>query len=447
MSAAPASERAANFQDTAYHRPAILPALGPALVSPLPTPAAVPDRTARAAAMSPVAELPSLVDRVHDIIALDSQPVLRNLLITQCYHDLSAESVKLLGGRNAHWCTFATWASKTAGRFIRNELVPAMLRGFLVSEEGGRETLPPPRVSGVELRASAHDEPQQGSAPRSSFDFLAPLWSDALGIIDLPERILLEVSSEITQGNLKVFSELGPLFARFIQLYRGCSRPDDALLETLVEGLLPGPTQKGGQELLRSAMAHYHRAMLTDDPDVRAELILLGNTRVGLHEQVRLQPYIERSLNAPVRCMVDVLRSTGRRFPKLVRTAMANKTRGLQELWRLLATKEMMTMRLPDEVLELGADLPAPPGAPLHSPELVTIEDRELYELLREYNAHDHTTAGSGAGDWALLPQRMSYICELFRSRQSSSRLLERPFTREQHAAIVAWRKPTRGDL
>src|SRR5262245_42975732 len=53
-------------------------------------------------------------ERVSDIIGVSNDPVLRNLLITQCYHDLSAGIAELLTGGNANWCTFATWASKTA---------------------------------------------------------------------------------------------------------------------------------------------------------------------------------------------------------------------------------------------------------------------------------------------------------------------------------------------
>src|SRR3954471_20762547 len=72
-----------------------------------------------------------LVDQVARIIALDSQPVLRNLLITQCYHDLSTELSRVLGTANVNWCSYATWASKTAGRFIRNEEIPSLFRKLL----------------------------------------------------------------------------------------------------------------------------------------------------------------------------------------------------------------------------------------------------------------------------------------------------------------------------
>ena len=73
----------------------------------------------------------SLVDDVERIAGLDDDPVLRNLLITQCYHDLSQKLTVLFGRENANWCNFATWASKTAGRFIRKEQVPERFRATL----------------------------------------------------------------------------------------------------------------------------------------------------------------------------------------------------------------------------------------------------------------------------------------------------------------------------
>ncbi|AUX23081.1 hypothetical protein SOCEGT47_036000 [Sorangium cellulosum] len=447
MSTASASECAAPLQDNDYRAP-LLPVEAAAPVA-LVTRSASVERASRAAMRPPLCEppsgssaLPSLIDQVPAIIALRDDPVLRNLLITQCYHDLSVELVSLLGGRNAHWCTFATWASKTAGRFIRNEEVPEMLRWLILSDGGERGSLPPPpRASGVRMRTPG--EARRESSPRlSGFDLTTSWWGHGLGLMDLPERILDELSSDIALGNLKVFEELGPLFAQLIELYRDSPEPDAKRFDAVLQGLRQGPSAVGGQGLLRSAVEHYHEARLTDDPDRKAELILLANARVGLHEQIRLQPYIARALNAPIRCVRELFASPERRLPERLLSFVSDKIEKLQAVWRTLATKEMMTMRLSGELLELGSDLPPPPGSPLHCKELASIEERELYELLREYDAHDHSTSGCGAEDWASLRERMSYILELFRSRQSCSRLLDRPFNHAQHAEIAAWRVP-----
>ncbi len=46
-------------------------------------------------------------ERVAEIVAMDDQPVLRNLLITQTYFELSESMNALLGRDNANLCTFA----------------------------------------------------------------------------------------------------------------------------------------------------------------------------------------------------------------------------------------------------------------------------------------------------------------------------------------------------
>ncbi len=55
-----------------------------------------------------------------DRIATLGDPVLRNLQITQCYHELASALAKRTGPY-ANWCTFATWASRQAGQTIRKE--------------------------------------------------------------------------------------------------------------------------------------------------------------------------------------------------------------------------------------------------------------------------------------------------------------------------------------
>src|SRR5204863_562103 len=53
------------------------------------------------------------------IVAI-ANPVIRNLEITQCYSRLAAAFAQR-SGDGANWCTYATWASRQAGRTIRGE--------------------------------------------------------------------------------------------------------------------------------------------------------------------------------------------------------------------------------------------------------------------------------------------------------------------------------------
>src|SRR5919106_2503516 len=71
----------------------------------------------RADTVSPPAPTVAEVER----IAALTDPVVRNLQITQCYCELSRAFAARTGGGPANWCTFAIWASKQAGQTIREE--------------------------------------------------------------------------------------------------------------------------------------------------------------------------------------------------------------------------------------------------------------------------------------------------------------------------------------
>src|SRR5688572_30222722 len=69
-----------------------------------------------------------------DAISSIADPVLRNLRITQCYHELSGAIVTRVAP-GANWCTFATWASRQAGQTIRGEDFEQAATGILGSPE------------------------------------------------------------------------------------------------------------------------------------------------------------------------------------------------------------------------------------------------------------------------------------------------------------------------
>ena len=79
--------------------------------------------------------VPTVAD-VERITAI-ADPVLRNLQITQCYHELAAAMASLTGP-GANWCAVATWASKQAGQSIRREdLQRALQRQLRASPAAG----------------------------------------------------------------------------------------------------------------------------------------------------------------------------------------------------------------------------------------------------------------------------------------------------------------------
>jgi hypothetical protein len=358
------------------------------------------------------------------IVGLESDPVRRNLLITQCYHDLSAALGKRLGAEHANWCTFATWASRTAGRFIRDEEVPAAFRDVLT----GSTHLD----RGIE----------RANLALGRFHADAAIPKDV--VLDIARRIVHEVGELITRGNLAVFSELGPVFARAIAALD--EDGDGAALRRLGETLTEGSSERGGQTRLRLALNGYARARSEASLHRQAELMLLANARIGLHEQIRLQPFIAGSIEAPIRlALLDPADEAARRLPRGLRTlcrgalrlALRDASKAAERHWEELCTRELMTLQLPGETLLLGRQLPAPKGQPLYPALLDPIDDPETLDFLRRQDA-DHPAPLGGAVNWTELADRMRYIVDLFRSRQLDAALQGGPFTDDQQRQLNA---------
>ncbi|MGZ6133495.1 MAG: cyclic nucleotide-binding domain-containing protein [Myxococcaceae bacterium] len=354
--------------------------------------------------------------------------VLRNLKITQMYHRLSQQLALLLGDEDANWCTFACNASKTAGYAIRREELPF-----------------------VEMITLA----RRRAWVRRGADRVGA-WAKDTPLVRRAQSTLDAVSETISAGNLKVFAELGPIFARFVREFHGDREYSLERLEAFTAQLEPGPTSEGGQELLREALRHYYDAAFETRPKARAELVLLGNIKVGLHEQTRLQPNIVAALNAPLTVGIDGAVSSGLLGPVLglLPSRAATAARGglgtverllatqLTHTFRRLVTRSMMTLRLPYGEVRLGADVPRLPDDRMFPYVLQELELPELVALVGEFDASPGSLSGSRASDWGNLGDRMTFIVDLFRSRQRSLELFGQPFEHDQRGEIAADRVP-----
>jgi hypothetical protein len=230
---------------------------------------------------------------------------------------------------------------------------------------------------------------------------------------------------------------------------------DAEALQALEETLKGGLSERGGQSLLRSAVEHYGAARLDPDARRRAQRMLLANGQVGLHEQIRLQPFISGAIDAPIRdALYEMLEESGEGLPRgLGKEMHAIASRLLhpvadaaERLWQGFSTRELMTLSLPDRTLVLGEDLPAPRGQPLYPALLDPIGDPETAEFLIQYDADTPGSRDTSASDWARLSDRMRYILDLFHSRQCDASLTREPFTDEQRTAILAG-QPVPGKL
>ena len=294
--------------------------------------------------------------------------MIRNLRITQAYHELSNAIAARLGPV-ANWCTFATWASKQAGQTIRKEDLERDLEaGFRSSPDAVRA------IDRVRTEARRYG----ASSPVTKS--LASVWA----LVD-PAAALDRASAAVARGNLRVFEEIGREFARFDVEWGLGAAADPGAMARFVEELLTGepPT---GQRYLRQAFSHFDQARFELDPDTRAQLVLLANLEIGLHEQIRLQPEIVAALEAAVVDPRDVrdrllealfphatslvrlrlwfARLTGRRA--LLDQALDAYVVEKQRLVRRIVTRHLMSIDLGTAVrLQLGEDLGA--GFPPHA--------------------------------------------------------------------------------
>ncbi|XVS67873.1 hypothetical protein ACQPYE_18065 [Actinosynnema sp. CA-299493] len=369
-----------------------------------------------------------------DEIAAHPDPVVRNLLITHCYHRLSRALADRVGG-SANWCTFAVWASKQVGQTIRQEDPARALERMLKTS--------PEATAAVDLlvrslrRAVPHHvlDHAERSVRRA---VVAATRLDAAG--DASAR-----------GNLKVFEEIAREFARFL-----ADAADD--LDGFCATLRPGEPPEG-QRYLRQAFTHYHRAMSAVDPKERAELLLLANIEIGLHEQTRLQPEITAALEAPLvdprdleRRVLDLLLPgnrvvkwlrrvlltvLGRRAPvRLASERLADQARALA---RRVITEHLMTLALPGgELLDLSQDLNSE-----FPPLLTELTDPDLLALLKTVDPTTDSLLDTAARDWSDLPDRMHYIADMFRCHAHRPDLLNPPFTPEQVTDLTNGRLPT----
>jgi hypothetical protein len=375
------------------------------------------------------------VQEVERIAALPD-PVIRNLQITQCYHEL-ALALTARTGICANWCTFATWASRQAGQTIRKEDVARTLQRLLFSRSMMRQ---PEADVAAEARAFGSKQSEE-EIQESVLEVLNPL------------AAFDRASVAVARGNQKVFEEIGHEFARFLALCLNDQTFDADKIARFCEGLRPGDPPEG-QEYLRQAFSRYYLAFFESDPKTRAELLLLANIEIGFHEQTRLQPEIATAMDAAfidqrqfrarliralfpyrgwlARIRLFLLRLLDRPSPfdavldQLIQDARVNA--------RLLITEYVMTIGFPNGVrLRLGEDMPIEFPASLKH---IVLAD--LRAMLERIDLTPDSTAGTGAVDWSLLPQRLHFIIDMFRCYHESTDLFQPPFTIAQVALLKA---------
>jgi hypothetical protein len=368
-----------------------------------------------------------------DRIARLNDPILRNLQITQCYHELS-QSVAERNGFCANWCTFATWASRQAGQTIRQEdLIRAFEERFFLS----------PEISAALEEINA-DLTQLGARLQAGFSAMEIL--QALN----PAAAFARASDAVARGNKKVFEEIGFQFARFLQVFRVGNCFDRDQTARFCAEFRPGEPPDG-QQLLREAFAAYSEAPFQDGKQ-KSELMLLANIAAGYHEQIRLQPEIAEALNASIGGATDLKRNLLNLLVPLsplpapfltwhtrrLDAVFVRFTAEVNRLIRQVITEHLMTLHLSNtKVLRLGQDLRG--GFPQS---LVQIQNPRLGVLLAEVDLTPESLNATAAKDWANFKERMHFIADFFRVYQERESLFDAPFTAGQLEVLKMGQRP-----
>jgi hypothetical protein len=355
---------------------------------------------------------------VEDIAGM-TDPVLRNLWITQRYHDFAVQLRDAGAGEDATWCAFAVWASKTAGATIRGEVLPARAQELI------------------------DDDATAAVLHRFNHGVTAWAWSHLSHdhLVGAIEAVTNDVSSKIAGGNVLVFGELAPIFTALLETWRRHpGSPDD-----LAGMLRPALAVTDGADV-EAAFAAYGESLF--GPANRAFLVLEANTLAVAHEQQRLQEAISGALNAAITDTVkkviedDVVRHvpTAEARQELDRLTDEVCT-VLGSGWDTALTETIMQLVTASETFDLRKDVPTRAGCLFPAP-LDDIEGSAAAAAVAKWDRTQGTGTPSGARDWAVLEERMNFIVNLFRSRQHDPSLFEPPFSDAQLAVLAGGSLP-----
>jgi hypothetical protein len=359
-----------------------------------------------------------------DIAGL-GDPVVRNLCITQRYHDLAVGLATAGLDEDATWCAFAVWASKTAGATIRGELLPARAKQLFTDKEACKAALHRFNhgMKGWALRRLSHDH-----------------------IAQAIDSVTADVSKQVSDGNLLVFSELAPLFTALLDAYQASPSSPEQISAALAPAFAVLAQNSETPPGVVAAFHAYGAARFAASD--RAALVLQANTLAVTHEQQRLQPAIAGALNAPITDTLkqvieaDVIAHLPMAEGRRVLDGLVDEMcKVLDDTWDTVLTEVIMRLVTATETLDLRRDVPPLAGGMFPS-ELLDIAGTEAHAAVAQWDRTNGTGVPSGARDWAVLGDRMNFIVNLFRSRQRDAALFHPPFSSEQLELLAEGQLP-----
>jgi hypothetical protein len=402
-----------------------------------------------------VDEYDALLDRLGDLDDLDdlqrtadgsfSDPAEANARIRDGYFNLSNAFGRLLHGdkppENATFTTFAAWAAVS----LRREVV----RG----EDDRADSLRPARRAYHWLATEVFDTDE--TIARNIVRGQAAIYQEISAAIYTMSHLVL--------GALPLDDDAGTRAGQWQAMWRNYTEElvkiRRALNDERDEAEVLG---HGDVAVLQRAVAPYYQVLTEglSSPALdhaqrkrRAELILLGTIRMLAYEQKRVQPVYERNFAyVPDALRELVAHRLAGRSTALVHLLREPSKRLLTfreillETFQIAATRTVFSLVVGTEDVTFGRDIPVPPPAnPLlrdHQPasdraryglgaffphDLADFSYRPTWAAWQRYNRSSGQGARTAVNNWLRYWERISFLVNLFRSRQQLSTLYSPP--------------------
>jgi hypothetical protein len=210
-----------------------------------------------------------------------------------------------------------------------------------------------------------------------------------------------EAARLILEGNQTVLEDIGGKTARFVAEFKD-REFQTAKSDGFYKGFASGKTSDGGQNLLKEAFKAYATSAVAEDTNEKQKWCCFGNCLAILHEHIRLQPYISKSLPFIIRrCVTQRMMSfdVGE-----VSLSVAEEFSALDKNYEIVELKEEHKERL----IELMQDeYPA-----------AKVSRKILFDQTKNY----------AADNWTSIEQRMRYVWELFERFHREPQVRSKPF-------------------
>jgi hypothetical protein len=203
-------------------------------------------------------------------------------------------------------------------------------------------------------------------------------------------------ASAVAEGNAAIIADIGPRFARFLDLVE--STPSERLADSVAtDPALTESTELAEAFGCYALVAASRAASGPGDEFGRAELMLRANLLVAHHEQRFADGYIDQAIP-------------------------------LGGVAGILATR-FVSIGIPDGDLDVCRDVPRPSylGGQQWPSALARIRDRRLRDLLLDYGQDLDDVSESDVPSWEDFDERMGFIACFFRAYQQDPALFALP--------------------